>query len=238
MKRVAPRQPELLQDVVLHQRRRRRRQRDHRRRPQQRQALPQHPVVGPEVVPPLRDAVRLVHGDRAPACAWPASPGTRHPQPLGRDEEEVEPPLQVVRAHLPRRRPVAPGVDALRREAQRLELGDLILHQRDQRAHHQRRPPAREAGELVAEGFTRAGGHDQQHVGARCGGAAHRLLITAERGEAEDGFEEAGQVGRHHLLASRLSTIYRTATVRERGPQPGTEASGWPVAPAPCRSRF
>ena len=35
---------------------------------QARQVLAQHPVIRPEIVPPLRDAVRLVDDDRVPAC--------------------------------------------------------------------------------------------------------------------------------------------------------------------------
>ena len=46
----------------------------------------------------------------------------------------------------------------------RLQLGDLILHQGDQRADHQRGAAARDAGQLIAERFAGAGGHDQQHV--------------------------------------------------------------------------
>jgi hypothetical protein len=54
---------ELLGDVLLHERRGRRGQRDHRRGPKLRQPLAQHPVLGAEVVAPVRDAVSLVDGD-------------------------------------------------------------------------------------------------------------------------------------------------------------------------------
>ncbi len=54
---------ELSDDVVLDLRCGRGGEGDDRRRPEQRQPLPEHPVIRPEIVPPLRDTVRLVDGD-------------------------------------------------------------------------------------------------------------------------------------------------------------------------------
>ncbi len=104
-------------------------------------------------------------------------------------------PRQVVEAHLARRRPVAPGVDALRLEAQLAELRHLVLHQRDERRDDQRRAAPREARKLVAERLAGSGRHDQEDVLARHDRSADRLLIGAERGQAEGGMEEVGKVG-------------------------------------------
>ncbi len=52
---------------------------------------------------------------------------------------------------------------------------------------------AGDGGELVAERFAGAGGHDQQDVAALGGGAADGLLVGAEgsvaEGLVEEGFE-------------------------------------------------
>ncbi len=53
---------QLLDDVPLHHRGCCRGERDNRRRAQHRKAFPQQPVIGPEVVAPLRDAVGFVDG--------------------------------------------------------------------------------------------------------------------------------------------------------------------------------
>ena len=49
---------------------------------------------------------------------------------------------------------------------ERPELRDLVLHQRDERADDQRGAAARDAGQLVAERFAGARGHDEQDVPA------------------------------------------------------------------------
>ena len=114
MKRAAVAEPELLHDVVLHGRRRRGRERDDGRGAKERQALAEHAVVGPEVVPPLRDAVRLVDRDERGLSPREHLGEARHLEPLGRDEEEVELPVEVGAAYARARpRAVAPGVDAL-----------------------------------------------------------------------------------------------------------------------------
>ena len=88
---------------------------------------------------------------------------------------------------------VAAGVDALRPQAERLELRDLVVHERDQGRDDERRAAAGEAGELVAERLAGAGGHDEQHVLAVHHRAAHRLLVRPERGQAEAVAEEGGE---------------------------------------------
>ena len=144
------------------------------------------------------------------------------PQPLGGDEEEVEPPLEVRLDDRARGGPVAAGVDALRPQAQRLELRDLVLHERDERGDDERRAAAGEAGELVAERLAGAGGHDEEHVAALRGGAAHGLLVRPEGGEAEALAQEASRrVGRgtRPVPGSRRRAGLRGAG-RRREPRP------------------
>ena len=86
--RVAER--EALDDLVARQRVGGRGQRDARHA---RQALVQDrelQVLGPEVVAPLRHAVRLVDREQRDAGAVDEVEAARHQQALGRDVEEVE----------------------------------------------------------------------------------------------------------------------------------------------------
>jgi hypothetical protein len=64
-----------------------------------------------------------------------------------------------------------------------------------------------QGGELVAEGFAGAGGHDEQDVAASGGGFADLLLVGAEVRVAEDPVEEGGEgfglgVGGGHVRVS------------------------------------
>ena len=125
-------------------------------------------VVGPEVVPPLRDAVRLVDDEQ---------PDPRLPDPLeepgrgealGRDVEQPQlapTPRASSAARFARR--VLLGVDERDRPGARaLERLDLVLHQRDERRDDERQVVAHQRRQLVAERLARAGRHDDEHVAA------------------------------------------------------------------------
>ena len=152
-------------------------------------------VVGAEVVPPLRDAVRLVHHEQA------------HPHPGHRLEEPGR--REALRRHVQQaqlaggrapqrrgvRRAVALGVDerdpvAEPAGGQRLHL---VLHQRHQRRDHHREVVAQQGGKLVAERLARARGHHHQHVPVRQRGLAGLSLPRAEAGEAEAVVQGCGE---------------------------------------------
>ena len=80
------------------------------------------------------------------------------------------------------------------REPRSRELRHLVLHQRDERADHQRRAAAREAGQLVAERLAGAGRHDEEDVPPRRDRPADRLLVRAEGFEAEGGAQEVVEI--------------------------------------------
>ena len=84
-----------------------------------RQMLADGAVVGPEIVTPLRNAVRLVDRDQARLALRQHLREPPHPQPLRRDEQKVELAFKIVGMQTSRRgRPVAVGVDPIGRETQ------------------------------------------------------------------------------------------------------------------------
>ena len=184
---------ELRGDVVLHDGRRGGGEGDHRRGAQRRKVVAEHAVVGAEVVAPLGNAMRLVDGDEGGFALGEHFGEAGDAQALGRDEEELQIAVEVVDAGLAGGGAVASGVDALHGEAARLEGGDLVFHQRDERADDERGASARDGGELVAERFAGAGGHDEKDVFAFDGGLADGFLVGAEGGEAEGPVEEVGE---------------------------------------------
>ena len=159
----------------------------------------QKPVVGPEVVTPLRDAMRLVDDEpRDRHVAEDAHEGIRR-EALGRDIQQAQIPgtrgLHRLAAHLAgqhrvqRRRPNSPLV----------QLVHLVFHQRDQRRHHQCRPWQQDGGKLKAERLSRSRRHDGQHIVPLHHGA-HEVLLTGAKRRVPEVF-----VKRRHQIDHRCS---------------------------------
>ena len=121
-------------------------------------------IAGAEILPPLGDAVGFVH---------------RHQGDLQRRRQLQEPLVfQALRGDVQQTAfpPADPapdlagflqGLGAVEEacgDARRLQGRDLVLHQRDQRGNDQRHPRQQQGGDLIAEGFPAAGGHDAQSV--------------------------------------------------------------------------
>ena len=138
----------------------------------------------------------FVNGDQRRLALGQHLAEARHAQPLRRNEEELQAAIQVIHASLPRLRPVEAGVNPPHPQAERQELGRLILHQRNQRADDQSRSAQRNRRQLVAERLAKAGRHHQQQVAPRNGRAADRLLIGAEARKAEDRAQQLVQLNR------------------------------------------
>ena len=98
-------------------------------------------------------------------------------------------------------------MDPFRPQAQRLELCNLIFHQCNEWADHERRPAARQARELVTERLARPGRHHQQHILAVAGRFADRLLVRAETGMAKGAREQLCSVSRKRR--ARLNSVDR-----------------------------
>ena len=137
--------PELLghvRDDPVVGRRRRREDRDRRR--EAAQDPPDPPVVGPEVVAPVADAVRLVDDEQADRSLDRGKDPVREglvAEALGRDQQDVdrvcrEPRLDVVPLGRVAR------VDRRGVEAQPAGHRDLVAHEGEERADDERRPVA------------------------------------------------------------------------------------------------
>ena len=183
-------EPELRHDVLLHLGRRGRGKGDDRRGAQGLQVLPEHPVVGPEIMAPLRDAVGFVDGDQTRLALRKHLRKARHPQPFRRDEQEVERSVQVASTGFARGFARQPRVDPGDVHPELVELGCLVIHERDQWRNDERGAAASKRRQLVAQGFACAGWHHQQHIGAVHGRGTHSLLVGAERTKTEPLFKQ------------------------------------------------
>ncbi len=111
--------PNCVENVGLNVWRGRGRQRQYRSRTQRRQVLAQHPVIGTEVVAPLRDAMRFVDGDQGRLALGQHLAKAGNPQPLRRNEEELQCTLQIIHADLTRLGAVQAGVNPPHAQAKR-----------------------------------------------------------------------------------------------------------------------
>ena len=144
-------------------------------------------VVGPEVVPPLGDAVGLVHHEQPDRHLAQGLEEPGRGEALGRHVEQAQLAGACAVQHGAVGLGVLLGVDERDRAADApLERLDLVLHVRDERRDDDREVRAHERGQLVAERLPGAGRHDDEHVAAG-EGARHRLRLTgAEIVEAEE----------------------------------------------------
>jgi hypothetical protein len=115
----------------------------------------------------------------------------RHRQPFRRAEDNDLAAARDARQGgvLVRAREAA--VELHGRDAQRMQLFQLVLHQRDQRRYHEGGAGQEGGGQLVAQRLAAAGGHDGQRIPADQHAVDDFLLAVAQAGDAKDGAQQA-----------------------------------------------
>ena len=177
-------------------------------------------VLRPEIVPPLRHAVRLVDGKEADAGALQQVQKARRHQPLGRHVDEVQPARRQIALDLCGLGTGERGVQVGGAHAGFFQRGDLILHQRDQRRDNNARalsaPVPHKRRDLVAEGFAAARGHQHQAIAAVGHVGDDLRLRAAERAVAEHVVQH-GARGGSGVFGQRLQRVVYGGRVVHRG---------------------
>ena len=132
------------------------------------EALVQHrqlEIVGPEVVAPLRDAVRLVDREQGQAGSGRAGRGSPAPSaaPAPRRAGRAA-PSRIARSTRGGGAEVERRVEHGGPHAELGQRRDLVLHQRDQRRDDDREPVQAQGRHLVAQRLAAAGRHQHQRV--------------------------------------------------------------------------
>ena len=156
-------------------------------RPQMAGGVGQPEVVRAEVVPPLRDAVSLVHHEQPDARPRHRlqEPGRR--EALGRHVQQPQPAGGRRLQRRPVGRGLLLGVDQRHLSRRPRPQGlHLVVHERDQGRDHDRQPVVEQRGELVAERLAGSGRHQREDTLAAQHRADHVLLAGPERLVAED----------------------------------------------------
>jgi hypothetical protein len=148
-------------------------------------------VLGPEIVAPLRDAVRFIDGEPPHAGALQCLDQPLHQQPLGRDEEQAQGALADAAPGLAGTRFRYRRVEGAGGDAEGLHLLHLVVHQRDQGRDDDGQRLFHQGGELVGHRLARTRRHHREDVAPVEHGADHLGLAGTEILVAE-GFSEGG----------------------------------------------
>ena len=142
--------------------------------------ISQREIFGAEIVPPLRDAMRFVDGEQADARLAQHRLGAVEREPLGRGVKQAQ--AAVGDGIEQRRRFLAAvrGIERACRDAEALQLRDLVAHQRDQRRNHDGQPIAQQSGQLIAQRLAAARRHHGEHVLAFEDSADNLVLARPE----------------------------------------------------------
>jgi hypothetical protein len=180
---------ESLDDLGAHRRRGGGGEREHRRVAQLLDDAAEPEVVGPEVVPPGRDAVGLVDDEHRGLRVPHGVDHLRLGQLLGRQEDEADRSVRQRREHLALLPVGKAGVEpdgAAHRAAQVGQPVDLVALERDERRDHHDRPVQEQAGHLVDRRLARTGREDGERVAAADDGLHRPFLAGPELLEPED----------------------------------------------------
>ena len=108
-------------------------------------------VVGPEIVAPLRHAVRLVDREQRDLAAGEEALGALGRESLGRDVEQIEPAREVGLLHLGALRRILRGIEERGTHTHGLHGLDLVVHERDERRDDHTGSLSHERRHLVAQ---------------------------------------------------------------------------------------
>ena len=191
---------QVLHDVGRHFRRRRSSQREDRRFGLQVAQPRDLQVGGPEVVPPLRNAVRLVHGDQRNFHLREAHPKQFAVDPFGGDIEKLHVAVNAVVEDAVDLLPPASSMDRLGQDPAAAQPVDLVFHQRNERRDNDAYSFGRKRRYLVDDRLAAAGGHQHERVTPRGDRFDCLELQRSERVVSPVFFQDCGVVARKRRM--------------------------------------
>jgi hypothetical protein len=190
-------------------------------------------VGGAEILSPLAHAVGLVNGHERHANAavrrglLRKGQKARLEQALGRHVHKLVAALARPLEHGVLLGRSKAGVEIAGPRTRREQRTGLVLHKRQQRAHHKGDTGQHERGHLVANGLAGARGHNTQRIATGKDRIDHAVLSRAKRGVAKIGAE---RVERHLLHAIGHGFLTSKSSAADYTPPHGP-------APHGCRPR-
>ena len=142
--------------------------------------VPDLQIAGAEILPPLGDAVGLVHRHQWDVQTLGQLGKPFGKEPLGGHIKQLIFPRPGSAVGVP---DVGFGLGAVEKaggDPRLPQRHDLIRHQRDEGGDDDGHPGQEQCGDLVAHGFAASGGHDPQHVTVGQNAVDKSLLPGAE----------------------------------------------------------
>ena len=172
-------------------------------------------VLGPKVVSPLRDAVRLVNGDQCQLTAMQQRQTSLGQQTLRGHVQQLQFPLAQLTLDVGCLGCRQRGIEVGRCHTQLAQRRHLVLHQRNQRRNDNAHALAHQCRNLIAQRLAAPGGHQHQRVAATGHVFDDVVLQPPERRVAE------------HLVQDVFGVhpVFRVL----RG-NAGAVAAGWPAS--------
>ena len=152
-------------------------------------------IFGAEVVAPLGDAMGFVDSEERDFALGEEREGAVGEEAFGGDVEDVDFAIHCLFAEIAGFGFVERGVEGSGADAELAQGFDLVAHEGDERGDDDAHAFAAQSGDLVAEGFSAAGGHQDQRVAAAHGVGYYLFLLAAEAGEAEGAVQDIGRIG-------------------------------------------
>jgi hypothetical protein len=153
-------------------------------------------VLGPEVVPPLRDAVGLVDGKEGDAALVQQGQKAFAEQPLRGYVQQVELAGHQALFHRPRLPRGQGGVEKGRPQAELVQGVHLVLHQGDEGRDDDAGAGPHQGRNLEAEGLAAARGHEDQGIAASDDPLDDPFLGATKVRIAEDPAQQVEGTGR------------------------------------------
>ena len=154
-------------------------------------------VVGSEVVPPLRDTVRLVDGEEGQPAALKESQRAASQQAFRCHVQQVNKSVPHRRFDIQDFRVGKGRIQVRRPHSGLAQARHLIAHERDQRRNDYPDAVAHQSRNLVAERLAATSRHKDQAVATANGAIDHCLLLTHEVAEAEHPVQDVANVAAH-----------------------------------------
>ena len=137
-------------------------------------------VAGPEILPPLGNAVCFIHRHQRYGDLLHQGGKLRRIQPLRRHVQQLVRPLSGALVHQLHLLWGEGAVQVGGLDASFAQGSHLVLHEGDEGGDDHGDALQHQGGDLVAQGLPAAGRHNAQHVSARQDGIDERLLSLSE----------------------------------------------------------
>ena len=175
-------------------------------------------ILRTEIVSPLRNAVRLVDGEQRSFDSLEQPKKALREEAFGRNVKQLELAGDQAALDLPLVLAGQARVEVCRGHAGFAQVVDLVLHQGNQRRHHDGGAWSKQRGNLIAQRLAAAGGHQHQRIAALGHRLHDGLLRIAEAGVTEDAVEKFECAGGHRTNASKgPSQAYRRQAQNDVG---------------------